>query len=454
MKKQEIEKLIREDLSKSAPDDFSTLRGRMSNRATEEEVEFALQPAYVSQGGGKITGAGKGLWKRLLAIGLAFLLLVSAGAILLVHLLGNKKIDAGYFVIEINPSIQISYDENGIVTEAEGLNLDGKTLLTTTQLVGQNYQNAMDTVFNRCVALGYFNLARDNNAILVSANKSTGGTDANLSEEIKQKFTSLFASRDMQGAVLTGLAETQSLVQVAQGYGIDAQKYALIKTAQALGVTIEEEEYATISVSAIYGAIQEKTWAQVMADIEQLWQGLETESTALFASLKTDLEVISAQLETLRAEADILSAPRYQLYKEWIDGYLSGMTGEFSMMEKRIQAELIMHTLDEMRRAESGALAMSNTLINLLHQAHGRIQLALESINKKFAKINYVQGEPNALGGAREEKFQGGNLHGESEFNFVEVWQQTQAAQAEENFYSTWYEVKQKWKEYRVEDLQ
>jgi|GEM_PF-1363499 len=454
MKNQEIEKLIRDDLRQSAPDDFAAVRSRVTPRAEEKAVEFSRQPAYATQGaqGAQGGGAGKGLWKRLLAIGLAFLVLASAIIILITQFVGGKKIDAGYFVIDVNPSIQISYDEDGIVTEAEGLNLDGKTLLVDTQLVGKDYGSAIEEVFDRCVTLGYFNASRDNNAILVSANKSTGGSDATLLDDVKQKFTSLFSGNGMQGAVLTGAEETQSLTQAAEAYGIDAQKYALITSALALGVSIDEAEYATLSISALYARIQEKITTQWLADVESIGQCLETELTSLFTVLEADLAAISAALQEVADSLDVLSAQLYLFYKDVVDGYLSAIDGEMTLIEKQLNAEMIMHTLDEMRRVGDGNSAQQESLVNLLHQTHGKMQLAMESIGKKMAKINYAKDDPEALDSARKDKFHAG-AHGESEFDFTSVWQEIQLVQTDEDFYSTWYAVKQKWKEYRVEDL-
>lgn len=458
MKKTDIEKLLREDLSKSAPDDFRSVQQRIIPREEEKCVEFAVEPAYAAQGAdGQTGGERKNPLMRMLALGLAFLLTVSLAVVLIVQLLGGvSKIPAGYLVIDVNPSVEIFYDENGKVTQTEGLNRDGKTLLCDTQLTGKDYREAVEILFERCVRLGYFNSARDNNAVLVSANKNEGGFDDTRTAETQQRFTRLFSDQGMKGMVLTGVEETQALAAAAAAYGVDAQKYALIVAAKGLGVQIDEGEYSSVAVRDLYAWIEEKLEEAEDAEMLETSQQVQVEMEELFEDLAGEIQTLLTGLESVINAGnanDVNSGHRHQLQYEMLFGFTNELEDADTVGECRNLVERILRSLDEMRREEERAHPKNQDIVNLLHQAYGKVQVAFENVNEKISRIDYMGATPEEMDNARKDKFFGSYAPDDTEFDFESRWTEADDEDADDDFFSAWYSVKKDWKEYRANDL-
>ena len=257
MKKSDIERQLKKDLQAAAPSDFDAVwkkcRHDLPEKETEEEFEFV--PAVAAAGGGEAGRSGRA-GKRTLACILAAVIFCFAALFTLLGAAlgwfrgGDDFVipgSDGYFIFDINPSVELSYDKTGRVTGAEGLNEDGEVLLYGLDLQGKTYDEAADVLFKRCVKLGYFASGREDNAVLVSAVLSEGGRDETMTAEMKGLLSEAFAANKIRGVVITGVENAQ-LEEAAQKYGIDAQKYALILSYLALGGSLEEAEYSSVSV--------------------------------------------------------------------------------------------------------------------------------------------------------------------------------------------------------------
>lgn len=452
MKNKEIEELLKSDLANSAPDDFSIVKGRVTPRELKSQ-KTVLQPAYATSNGGNHTVGNKSLWKRILAIGLAFLAVITSTFFVLLQLFSSgEKISDGYFVIDVNPSVELYYDDTGKVTKTEGLNRDGEVLLSSTSLIGKSYEEALKTLFNRCVQLGYFHPDRDNNALLVSANKNEGGLDATLTKKAKDTLTTLFADKGFQGVVLTGMEETESLADAASEFGIDAQKYALILAATAMGAEIKEEEYSTLSVKEVYVRIEEKRKEEDTSNRLLIYQQLLTEVETLLEELEIELNALIVKLEDLlQGTLDETTSQRYVRYVEKLQNYVSSIQEIDTAVGKQLLMQRISAYLDEMRHEEF-SIQNNQEIGNLLHQVYGKVELSMENVCEKNAKLDYFDATMEEMKAARQDKFLDNLLPGVSEFDFEQEWSAAMDG-IQDNFYVSWYAIKKQWKEYRISDL-
>ena len=183
MKKSDIEKRLKQDLQAATPFDFNAVK----NRCCFDQDEMGQQ-----EGDTLIIGKRKGVWLRITAV---FLVCITAVAVFLYAWGKREKQDfgltmqAGYFILDINPSVEIAYDEHGEVTATTGLNEDGEVLLYGVELIGKNYKDAAETLFVQCVALGYFSSERTDNAMLVSAMQSADERDEEMTAQCKEIFS-------------------------------------------------------------------------------------------------------------------------------------------------------------------------------------------------------------------------------------------------------------------------
>ena len=301
MKKSDIERRLKKDLQAAAPSDFDAVwkkcRHDLPEKETEEEFEFV--PAVAAAGGGEAGRSGRA-GKRTLACILAAVIFCFAALFTLLGAAlgwfrgGDDFVipgSDGYFIFDINPSVELSYDKTGRVTGAEGLNEDGEVLLYGLDLQGKTYDEAADVLFERCVKLGYFASGREDNAVLVSAVLSEGGRDETMTAEMKGLLSEAFAANKIRGVVITGVENAQ-LEEAAQKYGIDAQKYALILSYLALGGCLEEAEYSSVSVRELYQGISKLQKERKEKEIEEL----ETEAGELEETLSENIQKLIDEL--------------------------------------------------------------------------------------------------------------------------------------------------------------
>lgn len=254
MKKTDIEKQLQKDLSASTPSDFDAVWNKCTTPASEEkELIPELVPATAHNG--KSASAPSRKTISVAAIITAFLLCLAA--ILCITLLkksGNGYLlpsQSGYFIIDVNPSLRIDYDKRGVVTSARGLNPDGEALIDGLSLDGLTYDKATDAVFDRCVSNGYFSTEYDDNAILVTASKESGEKDEQMTEEINKLLKQKFEDKKMSGVVISDVDNSKGQKE-AEKYGISGQKYELIARYIDMGGSLDESQYATVTIRELY----------------------------------------------------------------------------------------------------------------------------------------------------------------------------------------------------------
>ena len=484
MNRKQIEKQLKKDLNAATPSSFDVIKQKcgIEERAREEVV------ALSGANGGETT-LSKPQKNKIFAAALAGFMLIAVLVGYLVHSLsGNgflKPSGGGYFVIYFNPSVQLSYDEDGVITEAIGLNDDGKALLNGLSLEDKTYDKATDEIVERCVKLGYFSKARKNNALLVSANKTDGGADKKLTDEMQKLFSSSLKEKNLQGAVLTGIEETKALTSSAKAYGIDAQKYALILSCLAAGIEIDEEDYATITVSQLYAKLEEKSAedkkASVGEQIQQAKEDLENLLSTLSERIEEIISRLDEALEELNGEETELTQlepfempqppqgeghgqnqgnqggfppvfdtpkDRYEQYRGTLLGYVEELAEDIEDVSNVAQCSVlvnkILQTLTEMTLTEDN-LQVSLLLLGAIDE----INEVYGEIKAQFSYLNYVNSTPEEKESARLDKFDGEFDEEDDEFDFDKKWKEKE----KDDFYSAWYSLKAEWQNERDKDF-
>ena len=108
----------------------------------------------------------------------------------------------GVILLSINPEIRISYDENGLVTEAAGVNADGIAVVSTAgELTGKTCNEAIKLLVAEIHKGGYFDVEIE-------------GKDKNLL--VKFEEGSVYPNKGFAEDIVAGVPE-----QIA-GYGVDS----------------------------------------------------------------------------------------------------------------------------------------------------------------------------------------------------------------------------------------
>ena len=320
MKNSMIEKQLKNELAANTPSDFEGVWAKCQQTQPVLLAEQATEKQTVI---GTVEGKKK--------IGMSFWALLLAAvlfcSVLLFSFLNGTWCDTslrfkrGSFLFDVNPSVEVFYNDDGNVTEIKGLNEDGKALLVGVSLVGRKYDEAADILFDRCVKMGYFAAVRENNALLVTAVSEDGTKDSSMTTALKNTLIKEFSDNKMRGVVITGVYNS-TLSEAAQKYGIDAQKYGLILSYLSNGGELAEEEYATISIRGLYELLdaQEKELKRIKTQ----------ESKTILKNFEKELqETLSEQIDVLLSTLDV-----YMPLPDEEESVATGEIGKFDTLKE------------------------------------------------------------------------------------------------------------------------
>lgn len=298
MRRTEIENQLKKELSVSSHSDFSKIitkcQGKSGNGVSVSELALA-------------DGGTRGRLGWISAIFGAFIL-VTLAMFFILYDFGVKPSSSGYFVIDINPSIKIAYDENGLVTEVVPLNEDASVLLVDLDLTSKKPDEAVDLLFEKCIQLGYFSPERENNAVLASATTDNGEKDEKMTEYVKELFSDKFSKKQMLGVVITGI-ENEELNAQASEFGIDSQKYALILSYSELGGALEPEKYSSVSISELYQMISDKEGELKKEEIKRIESERDNAISSVSSAMISHIEALIERLSELYSvDEDVVSA--------------------------------------------------------------------------------------------------------------------------------------------------
>ena len=133
---------------------------------------------------------------------------------------------AGYYTVDINPSVTLSVDENDVVLWAAAVNEDATALLENTKLVGLLIDDALDALVRAAAEDGWL---ADSGHVLVAHFGDTPG----ISEQQANDIVSSAAGHSVNVLVLQSTKEDY---EVAEKQHKNAGLELLKKNAQSLGI--------------------------------------------------------------------------------------------------------------------------------------------------------------------------------------------------------------------------
>ncbi len=297
----EIQSHITEKHKEAAPS-FESIMSKCRNSGKSMQTEKEL----ILSNGETITEKQN---TNLLKIFLPVLLIIALSALIIMLIPNESGVDSnisgGYFIIDVNPSIELSYDKNGSITEATPLNEDAEIVLYNLDLKDKKYTEAIDLIVEKLIELGYI-VKEQKNAVLTTAVNENGVKDDSMTEEIKNAFTETFTKCEIVGEILTGVYD-EALNTEAQKYGIDAQKLDLIKKLEDLSVEIPTEEYETVTIRELYHKLSQRQKEIKKEQTDKLKEESEKKKNELNESLKHSIEFLASIIgdkSELKAQLD------------------------------------------------------------------------------------------------------------------------------------------------------
>ena len=434
MKNSKIEKQLKNELNANAPSDFESVWSKCATTKPLMQAEYAIEAA-----GDVLAGRQKPV-RSIVALILCVALFCSfiVASFLWGMFDAPLRFKKGSFLFDVNPSVEVFYDEEGMVTQANGLNDDGKALLVGISLMDKSYAEAADTLFERCVKMGYFMATRENNALLVTAVSENGDRDATMTKALKKCFVEEFLDNKLRGVVITGVSNPKLSAQ-AEKYGIDGQKYGLILSYLECGGTLSESEYATISVRELYALLETQ---------EQEFKRAKTEQTKIIlAKFEKELqETLSEQIDVLLRTLDVclpsMDEPSELGKFDKLKEYVSGLETAVSAKERKGLIDKILTELSRLKEAETDVM-----IVELIESAKVSISVTYNFFESTFYRLKKISATPEEIQRIRLYKFAAYGTENEN-YDF-EAWQNDH----ETLIAKTWYECKAAWKAERQKDF-
>ena len=431
MKNSKLEKQLKKEIEKAAPSNFSRIRERCGLSQTESALQTTNGEIVV-----------KNKTNAIFAIAIATVLFVGILIYCFAGVAQQTKplrFEKGSIVLDINPSIEICYDETGTVTGWEGLNEDGKVLLVGVDLQGKSYRECVEIIFKRCVSMGYFCPGRENNAVLASATNFSGTKDSLMTSELKSAFIAEFSARKIRGVVIDGITDS-TLTENADRYDIDVQKYALILSCLAVGCEIPENEYKEISIRELYALLMTKENEIKQERLAQLELVLSKFEKELIQTLS---DQIASLVETLGVclPLDIDET----LYDEKIQELLAQATAletAKSQKERKKIIENVLCGLDDLKK-----ISDDNTLNSMIDSAKTSISVVYDFFEKAFVQFKKLSASPEEISAIRLKKFAEYAQISES-YDFS-AWQKAK----EKEVAAEWPALKKSWEQERELDF-
>ncbi len=301
MKNKDIEKNIRLAVSPEKDRIWAKIEEKTFGQPAQ-----TLVTATANGNGNSVVYNGKR--NVLISIGVVFLAVIIAICCFIPNFIGTALDYTGSFFIDINPSIQVSVDKDGKVTDVVGVNQDALVLLqgaNKENMLGKSGEEVACEIWDLAFTAGYILPTQRDNAVLVTGSLDDENQNLQFGAKIKDYLTKHSKDKGVYCAVITKGLDNSSASQ-AESLGISPSKYQIILTAQALGVNISENEYKTISIKEINKRVL--TLGKTLEDFggkdyKEVYEGIEEYVEELKEEL---LDGIADTLEFLENVAETL----------------------------------------------------------------------------------------------------------------------------------------------------
>ncbi len=267
-------------------------------------------------------------------------LLIIILVIMIVGLIGcsNTTQDQPYLVknayvtLDINPSVEIITDEEGLVEQVNALNEDAQVLLEGSDFVGRPIDEVVEDLMQLALELGYLDFDVDN-AILVTTASDDLEDLEDLDAAIEAKVQNFVNQKQIRIDLIRAQFEDNEAIQtLAEELGISVGKVKLITYAMAFDETITYETAAEMSVRDLNRIIvrnREETKEFVGEEVMGAYAELKEEQRLDFVQERATLlnTAIQAAADDVFTELLAGTTTTPQMVKELYQAYTDTVLG-------------------------------------------------------------------------------------------------------------------------------
>ena len=134
--------------------------------------------------------------------------------------LNETKASESYLLVEINPKIEFTLDEEEKVISINLLNEDAEIVAAELELIGLSYEEALDLFLEAALEAGYIDVTRDDNAIFVTLYSDDEEYEGDLNERVRGRAEEFMVRERIQGGVFGGELLREDIQAIADEYDV------------------------------------------------------------------------------------------------------------------------------------------------------------------------------------------------------------------------------------------
>lgn len=303
----------------------------------------------------------------------------------------KKQKENSYVTMEINPSIELVVNAKGEITQANGVNDDGKMLVINSELVGKNINAAAELIIDDCIETGYIYSGAADLKISLSWTSSKDSAAESSLKKLKKAVDNKLAEVGVDMTVETLEAKKDNLKAQAKEYDptlteeeLNGMDYKTLMSYASLNI-LEKSKLPTVELEEYYQTMKEYEFEfkKREAIVERL--------TGLDAIFK---ERYTIALNSLKEIINSLMKVKEKYFLNVDSDYNKAIAAlEEKKDEKRvIQIKLSLNINDTEKEAELTAdLEIINTAIEVAISALNTIkETVIFAIDRAVADINDI----------------------------------------------------------------
>jgi len=208
--------------------------------------------------------------KSIAIFGIIFALVVVVAVVAVISVMNtNSQKPAGTVQFNTNPSVAMVVNSSDRVIEVQYLNDDAEILLSKTDFVGKNVNEAAKLFVQISSESGYIDATSDSTGskveIIISNN------DAQKVESLGKKLSNTMNKYFDENGIIAGATylPLDAIKEKASALGVSTNKYILVKSAEKMHVDYTEEELVAMSEKEILTAIKDRS--KELKDVAQVY---------------------------------------------------------------------------------------------------------------------------------------------------------------------------------------
>lgn len=290
-----------------------------------------------------------------------------------------------YVSIAINPEVEFTVDENGVVLSVNCLNSDAEILLADVDLSGMPIEAATERFVELATEAGYIDVTSETNNVTITVIDENSDTENSIENKLEQRIYGFFDNNGIFGMVsketLEAYAEQAAALDVSVG------KMKMILRAIDLNPELTLEELAAMEMKDLVKLIkkrhsEDKIDHTAREQFKTELEALKTEFAAMF-TLGEEIEALQESLETFEGTEEERAAIEQTIDEKQTQH--DELKVQFEIRKEAImdEAKSVQNQIKEQRKTEKRQRVEQNKDANNAHKAQFQ--------NNREAKTNQVR---------------------------------------------------------------